>query len=77
MGLERAVHVVDPVVEDREDLEQLRSHLRVRPQQIDRLLEGRVLGERLVRDLCDEHVEETPLSYRAAHRPTEPWSAAR
>ena len=58
VGRERPVQVIDAAVEDAEQLSELLNDLRVRPQQVDRILNRVVLGDRLVGHRRDEHVEQ-------------------
>src|SRR3546814_7566604 len=58
---ERCVEVVDLSVEHRQELAQLGAHLRVGPQQVERLLEARVLGDGPADEGGDEHADEASL----------------
>ena len=56
--------MVDPVVELDEELGELGAHLRVRPDEIDAVLQRVVLGQHLVAQAGDEHAHQAPLTLR-------------
>ncbi len=61
---ERLVQVVDTVAEHGEELAELVAHLRVRPHEVDRPLQGVTLGEGLVPHLGGEHVQQPSFAQR-------------
>ena len=64
MTLERAVEVVDAVVELDEELGELGAYLRVRPHEIDASCSEWSLVEHLVAHAGDEHADQASLTLR-------------
>lgn len=71
--LEWLVEMVDPPVEQPEQLSQLRDHLGVGPDEVDRVLERHVLRQGLVGERRDKHVQEAPRPLRQG---LDPWTLA-
>ena len=60
--------VVDPFVQNGEQFEEFSAHLRMRPHQIDRLLQARLAGEYTVGDSRNEHVQQVDAHVRGDRR---------